>query len=63
MPSDKTPGDDSFSTFFQETGMGKHVPRYKKNHKISTTKKSNFEKKKNVEFFWPTYVSQGVLEL
>ena len=27
MPSDKTPGDDSFSTFFQETGNGKHVPR------------------------------------
>ena len=27
MPSDKTPGDDSFSTFFQETGQGKHVPR------------------------------------
>merc|ERR1739848_240958 len=27
MPSDKTPGDDSFSTFFQETGTGKHVPR------------------------------------
>merc|ERR1711874_342531 len=26
MPSDKTPGDDSFSTFFQETGNGKHVP-------------------------------------
>merc|ERR1711910_80597 len=24
MPSDKTPGDDSFSTFFQETGTGKH---------------------------------------
>ena len=21
------PGDDSFSTFFQETGLGKHVPR------------------------------------
>ena len=27
MPSDKAPGDDSFSTFFQETGQGKHVPR------------------------------------
>merc|ERR1712215_84230 len=27
MPSDKAPGDDSFSTFFQETGNGKHVPR------------------------------------
>ena len=27
MPSDKTPGDDSYSTFFQETGQGKHVPR------------------------------------
>jgi len=27
MPSDKVPGDDSFSTFFQETGSGKHVPR------------------------------------
>merc|ERR1711970_1441503 len=27
MPSDKTPGYDSFSTFFQETGTGKHVPR------------------------------------
>merc|ERR1712117_945450 len=27
MPSDKTPGDDSFSTFFQETGSGKYVPR------------------------------------
>ena len=29
MPSDKTAGagDDSFSTFFSETGAGKHVPR------------------------------------
>uniref|UniRef100_A0AAV2LZC1 Tubulin alpha chain n=1 Tax=Knipowitschia caucasica TaxID=637954 RepID=A0AAV2LZC1_KNICA len=29
MPSDKTPGrgDDSFNTFFSETGAGKHVPR------------------------------------
>lgn len=29
MPSDKTigGGDDSFSTFFSETGAGKHVPR------------------------------------
>ena len=27
MPSDKAAGDDSFSTFFQETGAGKHVPR------------------------------------
>ena len=27
MPSDKTFGDDSFSTFFSETGAGKHVPR------------------------------------
>ncbi|CAG0902025.1 unnamed protein product [Cyprideis torosa] len=28
MPSDKTfGGDDSFSTFFSETGYGKHVPR------------------------------------
>merc|ERR1712123_279085 len=29
MPSDKTMGsaDDSFSTFFSETGNGKHVPR------------------------------------
>ena len=27
MPSDKTAGDDSCSTFFQETGAGKHVPR------------------------------------
>ena len=27
MPSDKTPGDTSYSTFFQETGQGKHVPR------------------------------------
>ena len=27
MPSDKTVGDDSFSTFFTETGAGKHVPR------------------------------------
>ena len=30
MPSDKAAGavDDSFSTFFSETGAGKHVPRY-----------------------------------
>ncbi|XP_023331849.1 tubulin alpha-1 chain [Eurytemora carolleeae] len=30
MPSDKSVagGDDSFSTFFAETGAGKHVPRY-----------------------------------
>ena len=30
LPSDKTAGaiDDSFSTFFSETGAGKHVPRY-----------------------------------
>merc|ERR1712121_150637 len=27
MPSDKAFGDDSFSTFFSETGSGKHVPR------------------------------------
>ena len=30
MPSEKvanTGGDDSFSTFFAETGAGKHVPR------------------------------------
>ena len=29
MPSDKTlgGGDDSFNTFFAETGLGKHVPR------------------------------------
>ncbi len=29
MPSDDTPGvaDDSFNTFFSETGSGKHVPR------------------------------------
>jgi tubulin alpha len=29
IPSDKTSGatDDSFSTFFAETGAGKHVPR------------------------------------
>ena len=29
MPSDKTvgEGDDSFTTFFSETGGGKHVPR------------------------------------
>ena len=32
MPSDKTigAGDDSFNTFFSETGAGKHVPRYLK---------------------------------
>jgi tubulin alpha len=31
MPSDKTigVGDDSFNTFFSETGSGKHVPRYR----------------------------------
>ena len=30
MPSDKSVGvgDDSFNTFFSETGAGKHVPRY-----------------------------------
>lgn len=29
MPSDKTAGstDDSFTTFFSETGSGSHVPR------------------------------------
>jgi hypothetical protein len=27
MPSDKAQGDDSYSTFFAETGAGKHVPR------------------------------------
>ncbi|CAB4065137.1 TUBA [Lepeophtheirus salmonis] len=27
MVSEKNPSDDSFSTFFQETGSGKHVPR------------------------------------
>ena len=29
MPSDKAigAGDDSFNTFFSETGAGKHVPR------------------------------------
>ena len=32
MPSDKTigGGDDSFNTFFSETGAGKHVPRCEK---------------------------------
>ena len=34
MPSDESIGqamthDDSFNTFFAETGSGKHVPRYK----------------------------------
>lgn len=29
MPADTTPGEDidSYSTFFEETGAGKHVPR------------------------------------
>ena len=27
MPSDKAYGDDSFSTFFSDTGSGHHVPR------------------------------------
>lgn len=27
MASDKAGGDDSFNTFFSETGSGKHVPR------------------------------------
>ena len=27
MPKDAKQGDDSFSTFFQETGGGRHVPR------------------------------------
>merc|ERR1711899_697978 len=27
MPSDKAFGDESFTTFFSETGAGKHVPR------------------------------------
>lgn len=27
MPSEKANGDDSFNTFFSETGSGKHVPR------------------------------------
>ena len=27
MPSDKAFGDDSFQTFFSETGSGNHVPR------------------------------------
>ena len=27
MPSDKALGDDSFQTFFSETGSGNHVPR------------------------------------
>lgn len=27
MPSDKLGTDDSFTTFFAETGAGKHVPR------------------------------------
>lgn len=29
MPSDKSvgSGDDSFTTFFSETGLGRHVPR------------------------------------
>jgi hypothetical protein len=39
MPSDKTigVGDDSFNTFFSETGSGKHVPRYS-----CTDKKVNY---------------------
>lgn len=27
MPEDAALGDDSYSTFFSETGNGKHVPR------------------------------------
>jgi tubulin alpha len=27
MPSEKLAGDSSFTTFFAETGAGKHVPR------------------------------------
>lgn len=27
MPTEKGPADDSFSTFFSETGNSKHVPR------------------------------------
>jgi tubulin alpha len=27
MASDRTFGDDSFNTFFSETGFGKHVPK------------------------------------
>lgn len=27
MPSEKAANDDSFNTFFSETGNGKHVPR------------------------------------
>ena len=32
MPSDKAVGDDSFSTFFQETGAGKQEIRNRKQH-------------------------------
>lgn len=56
MPSDKTigGGDDSFNTFFSETGAGKHVPRAVfvdleptvvdevKNNLKSYSRKSNF---------------------
>ena len=44
MPSDKTigAGDDSFNTFFSETGAGKHVPRYAKRHSRSQRSKTYF---------------------
>ena len=45
MPSDKTAGagDDSFSTFFSETGAGKHVPRSVFSLEICPTFGTNFQ--------------------
>jgi hypothetical protein len=51
IPSDKTSGatDDSFSTFFAETGAGKHVPRCEFLH--FSLFKSDFEGKENESGF------------
>ena len=45
MPSDESIGqamthDDSFNTFFAETGSGKHVPRYKDKPFLHSTRNS-----------------------
>lgn len=54
MPSDKTigGGDDSFNTFFSETGAGKHVPRAVMVD-LEPTVVGMYEKKSLLFFWWP----------
>ena len=58
MPSDKTigGGDDSFNTFFSETGAGKHVPRAVFVDLEPTVIGELSSSSKNVDFFYVDFV-------